>query len=102
MPDKLRIGFIGAGGNTRLRHIPGLKALPDVELVWVCNRSMESGQKVASEFGIEKVTADPDDTLESLAQLMSRNRIKRLLIVRGDELLGLVSRADLVRAIAGV
>ena len=61
MPDKLRIGFIGAGGNTRLRHIPGLKAQPDVELVWVCNRSMESGQKVASEFGIEKVTANPED-----------------------------------------
>jgi predicted dehydrogenase len=61
MPDKLRIGFIGAGGNTRLRHIPGLKGQPDVELIWVCNRSPESGQKVASEFGIEKVTADPDD-----------------------------------------
>ena len=61
MPDKLRIGFIGAGGNTRLRHIPGLKAQPGVELGWVCNRSIESGQKVASEFGIEKVTADPAD-----------------------------------------
>jgi predicted dehydrogenase len=61
MPDTLRIGFIGAGGNTRLRHIPGLKALPDNELAWVCNRSMESGQKVASEFGIERVTTNPED-----------------------------------------
>ncbi len=61
MTDKLRIGFIGAGGNTRLRHIPGLREQPDVELVWVCNRSIESGQKVASEFGIEKVTTNPED-----------------------------------------
>jgi predicted dehydrogenase len=61
MPDKLRIGFIGAGGNTRARHIPGLKSQPDVELAWVCNRSMESGQKVAAEFGIEKVTTNPED-----------------------------------------
>jgi predicted dehydrogenase len=61
MPDTLRIGFIGAGGNTRLRHIPGLKGQPDVELAWVCNRSMESGQKVASEFGIENVTTNPED-----------------------------------------
>ena len=61
MPDKLRIGFIGAGGNTRLRHIPGLKSQPDVEFAWVCNRSMDSGQKVASEFGIERVTTNPED-----------------------------------------
>ena len=23
--DTIRVGFIGAGGNTRSRHIPGLK-----------------------------------------------------------------------------
>ena len=28
---KLRIGLIGAGANTRLRHIPGLRAVADVE-----------------------------------------------------------------------
>jgi predicted dehydrogenase len=61
MPDTLRFGFIGAGANTRLRHIPGFKGQPDTEMVWVCNRSIESGQKVASEFGIEKVTTDRDD-----------------------------------------
>jgi CBS domain-containing protein len=48
------------------------------------------------------VTADENDSLESLAQLMARHRVKRILIVRGDELVGLVSRADLVRAIAGI
>ncbi len=31
----LRVGLIGAGANTRLRHIPGLQALPDVEIVWM-------------------------------------------------------------------
>jgi predicted dehydrogenase len=61
MAETLRIGFIGAGANTRSRHIPGLKAQPDVELAWVCNRSMESGQAVADQFGIAKVTTDPDD-----------------------------------------
>jgi predicted dehydrogenase len=61
MPDTIRVGFIGAGGNTRLRHIPGLKAIPGVELAWVCNRSLESGRNVASEFGVEKVTTDPND-----------------------------------------
>ena len=54
----LRIGIIGAGGNTRLRHIPGFQAIDGVEVVSVCNRSEASGQKVAEEFGIPKVETD--------------------------------------------
>ena len=53
--DTIRVGFVGAGANTKLRHIPGLKAMPGVELVSVSNRSRESSQKVADEFGIPKV-----------------------------------------------
>ena len=53
--DRIRIGIVGAGANTRLRHIPGFKAIDGVEVVSVCNRSRESGQRVADEFGIPKV-----------------------------------------------
>lgn len=66
MPHKLRIGLIGAGANTRLRHIPGLRALPDIELAAVCNRRPESTAAVAKEYGIprtfqrwEEVADDP-------------------------------------------
>jgi predicted dehydrogenase len=65
--QRLRIGLIGAGGNTRLRHIPGLLALPDVELAAVCNRRPESTTAVAREFNIprtfehwQQLVADPD------------------------------------------
>jgi predicted dehydrogenase len=61
MAETIRIGLIGAGANTRSRHIPGFQAIEGVELVAVCNRSMESGQAVADEFGIERVTTDADD-----------------------------------------
>ena len=54
----LRIGFIGAGGNTRLRHIPGFMKCEGVEPVVLCNRSMESSQKVAEEFGVPRVAGD--------------------------------------------
>ena len=57
----IRVGLIGAGANTRLRHIPGLQAIEGVEVVAVCNRSIESGHSVADAFGIEHVTLDPDD-----------------------------------------
>ena len=33
--DIIRIGFVGAGGNTELRHIPGLQAIEGVDLVSV-------------------------------------------------------------------
>ena len=51
----IRVGIVGAGNNTRTRHIPGLKAIPGVEIVSVCNRSRESSQRVAKEFGIPRV-----------------------------------------------
>jgi predicted dehydrogenase len=67
MPTPLRIGLIGAGANTRLRHIPGLRAIPDVTLVAVCNRRPESTEAVAREFDVprrygrwEEVIADRD------------------------------------------
>jgi predicted dehydrogenase len=55
---KIRVGFVGAGKNTKLHHIPKLKAQPGVELVAVANRSKESGERVAKEFGIGRVHAD--------------------------------------------
>jgi predicted dehydrogenase len=67
MSRTLRIGLIGAGANTRLRHIPGLRAIANVELLAVCNRRPESTEAIAREFGIprthghwQEVVADPD------------------------------------------
>ncbi|MBN2211928.1 MAG: Gfo/Idh/MocA family oxidoreductase, partial [Sedimentisphaerales bacterium] len=56
--QNIRIGIVGAGTNTRFRHIPGLQALKGVEIVSVCNRSRESSQKVADEYSIAKVYSD--------------------------------------------
>ena len=51
----IRVGIVGAGNNTRVRHIPGLQAIEGVEVVSVCNRSRESSQRVANTFHIPKV-----------------------------------------------
>ena len=54
----IKVGIIGAGGNTRSRHIPGLQAIEGVEIAGVVNRSRESSQKVADKFGIARVYDD--------------------------------------------
>jgi predicted dehydrogenase len=53
--DPLRIGLIGAGENTRRRHIPGFQSQADVDIVCVANRTVASAQRVAREFGIPRV-----------------------------------------------
>ena len=59
MNKPLKIGIIGAGANTRLKHIPNLQKIDDLQLVSVANRSNESGRKVCRDFGIPKAEADP-------------------------------------------
>jgi predicted dehydrogenase len=56
--DTLRIGIIGAGANTRLKHIPGLRTQNSVEIVGVANRSAQSSQKAAKELDIPKAYRD--------------------------------------------
>lgn len=51
----LRVGFVGAGANSRLHHIPKLKAIEGVETLGVANRSRASGERVAAEFGLPRV-----------------------------------------------
>lgn len=53
--ETIRVGIVGAGANTRLKHIPGFKAIQDVEIVSVANRTRESGERVADLFDIPKV-----------------------------------------------
>ena len=67
MENTIRIGIIGAGANTRKHHIPNLQKIEGVKITSVANRSLESGQKAAKEFGIPRVAdswteivADPD------------------------------------------
>ena len=63
--ETVRIGIVGAGANTRLYHIPGFKAIEGVDVVSVCNRSRESSQRVADEFGIPKVYDRWTDLVEA-------------------------------------
>jgi predicted dehydrogenase len=58
---RIRVGIVGAGANTRLRHIPGFRQISGVEILGVANSSLESSQKAAAEFGIPKAYARWED-----------------------------------------
>lgn len=65
--QRIRVGIVGAGANTRLRHIPGFRQIPGVEIVGVVNSTAASTASVAAEFGIprtygrwEQLVADPE------------------------------------------
>lgn len=62
--QRIGIGFIGAGGIAKQRHLPGLKAIPGVELVAVANRHRESAEAVAREWGFATVKDDWRQVLE--------------------------------------
>lgn len=55
---KIRIGFVGAGGICKSRHLPGLAKCEDAQVVAVCNRSEISSKAVAAEFDIPEIETD--------------------------------------------
>ena len=52
--NTIRVGIVGLGANTRLHHVPGLRACENVEIAGVCNRRPESTKQAADEYGIPK------------------------------------------------
>ena len=74
MADKIRIGIIGAGGIFRTRHFPGLAQIDDAEVVAICNRSEESGGKIATEFGLST------DLMTDPHALIARDDIDAVMI----------------------
>jgi predicted dehydrogenase len=56
--QRVRIGIVGAGQNTRTRHIPGFRKIPGVEILGVVNRTPESTARVAHELEIPRTYSD--------------------------------------------
>ncbi len=55
---KVRVSFIGAGGICEQRHLPGLTQIRGVELVAVCNRSVESSERIKQKWNFERIESD--------------------------------------------
>jgi predicted transcriptional regulator len=58
------------------------------------------GRKVSELMTAEPVSVTEETPLEEVVTLMEKRRIKRLPVVRGDKVVGIVSRANLLHALA--
>jgi CBS domain-containing protein len=59
------------------------------------------GRKILDIMTAEPVTVTEEEPLDAVVQLMEKRQIKRLPVMRGGEVVGIVSRANLVHALAG-
>lgn len=57
------------------------------------------GHKVSDVMTRQVVSVTEDTALATIAGILEKHRIKRVPVVRGGKLVGIVSRADLVRAL---
>ena len=58
------------------------------------------GRTVEAVMSADPVTTRRDATLDEVVAAMSRHRIKRLPVVEGDRMIGIVTRSDVLRALA--
>jgi CBS domain-containing protein len=62
----------------------------------------EHGLKVAEIMTPQPLTITEDTALEEIVELMEKNNVKRLPVTRGDKIVGIVSRANLLQAVASL
>jgi CBS domain-containing protein len=58
------------------------------------------GKRVADLMSKDVISVGETASLNDIAALLERNRIKRVPVVRGDQLVGIVSRGNLIQALA--
>ena len=62
----------------------------------------EHSRKVADVMTREVITAAPQTSLRDIANILEKNGIKRVPIVDGGKIIGIVSRANLLQALASL
>jgi CBS domain-containing protein len=60
---------------------------------------LSHGRRVSEVMQDEPITCGPDDRLDVPVKAMLHHRIKRLPVVDGNRVVGIISRADLLRAL---
>src|SRR3954452_1349795 len=62
----------------------------------------EHGRKISEVMTLDPITITEETSLDEIVSLMERNGVKRLPVMRDGKLVGIVSRANLLQAVAGL
>jgi predicted dehydrogenase len=57
----IRIGIIGAGAVTELRHLPAAESCPEIQVSALVDKNLERARTLADRFGVTDVMADYHD-----------------------------------------
>jgi CBS domain-containing protein len=63
---------------------------------------LENGRKVSEIMTSQPSTIDEDTSLDKIVALMEKKHVKRLPVMRGETVVGIVSRANLLQAVASL
>ncbi len=96
--DFIRRSEIGTQ-RLRIRWLDFLMGAGKVALNFVHEHGRKVGEIMTQD---DLCTATEDMPLEELVRLMERHNVKRLPVMRGDRLVGIVTRSDLLRAVASL
>jgi CBS domain-containing protein len=102
------VGIISEGDFIRRSEI-GTQRRPSRFLKFILGSGKEAtdfvhehGRKVAEIMTPDPLTINEDTDLEKIVELMEKNGVKRLPVMRGDKLVGIVSRSNLLQAVASL
>ena len=93
--DLMRRSETGTG-----RHRPWWLAMLTGRDIRALDYAKEHSRRITDVMTSKVVTATPDTPLRDIATLLEKNGIKRVPIVKGGKMVGIVSRANLLQALA--
>ncbi len=64
MPEKLRVGIVGAGAIAQVGHLPALKKVREIEVAGICDNDQAKARALADRYGIPSVHSDITELLE--------------------------------------
>jgi CBS domain-containing protein len=85
-------------------HIPTVISIFDWVICLESDKKFEkelrkmTGQKVADIYSADVITVSPEETVASVADIMSSRKVNALPVVEGENVVGIVARIDLIRA----
>lgn len=103
--DKKLVGVLTEGDFLRRSELGTTRKRPRwIEVLTASGKEADEyihahGRKVDEVMSPDPVTISPDASLAELVELMTARRIKRVPVVDGGRMVGIVARSDLMRAV---